>query len=92
MMTNDSTNSRNENRFKAYYNDHQCFEHWTVRDNQTNIMYPMNSQNLAEDIAEMLNDLNNENRHIKQTLANMIATERTHIGKNILIQLQEAIQ
>lgn len=47
---------------------------------------------IVEEVVDLLNELHEENTTIKQTLSNMIATERTHIGKNILIQLQEAIQ
>ena len=37
-------------------------------------------------------EIANENRHIKQTIKDMIENERTDIGKNTLKQLYEAIQ
>ena len=43
----------------------------------------------------MLNEgviLAEENEHIKQTIKDMINTERTEIGKSVLKQLYEAIQ
>ena len=33
------------------------------------------------------NDLNDENKHIKQTIKEAYETERTHIGRNVLKQL-----
>ena len=47
------------------------------------------------EVVAMLNEgviLAEENEHIKQTIKDMINTERTEIGKSVLKQLYEAIQ
>ena len=41
---------------------------------------------------DLLNELNNENTRIKQTIKEAYETERTQIGRNVLRQLLEAIQ
>ena len=43
-------------------------------------------------IANKLNELYEENTHIKNTIKEAYNNERTHIGKNVLKQLIEAIQ
>ena len=43
-------------------------------------------------IVDLLNDLNDENKHIKNTIKEAYNNERTQIGKNTLKQLLEAIQ
>ena len=45
-----------------------------------------------EDLCLLLNELNDENNHIKQTIQEAYESERTQIGKNVLKQLLEAIQ
>ena len=99
MMTdNDSTKSRNENRFIVINSNGEI----SIKDTYTG-KYPfsivfeeidMQEHGIHECLAvsRLLNELHEENTTIKQTLANMIATERTHIGKNVLIQFKEAIQ
>ena len=43
--------------------------------------------NCLNDIANRLNDLNDENEHIKNTIKEAYETERTNIGKSVLKQL-----
>ena len=43
-------------------------------------------------ILDLMNELNDENNHIKQTIKEAYQTERTQIGRNVLRQLLEAIQ
>ena len=43
-------------------------------------------------IVDLLNELNDENNHIKQTIREAYNNERTQIGRNVLRQLMEAIQ
>ena len=43
-------------------------------------------------IVDLLNDLNDENEHIKNTIKEAYNNERTAIGKSVLKQLMEAIQ
>ena len=42
-----------------------------------------------EDTVDLLNELNNENNHIKQTIQEAYKNERTSIGKSVLKQLLE---
>ena len=44
------------------------------------------------DIANRLNDLNDENEYIKNTIKEAYQTERTHIGKSVLKQLLNNIE
>ena len=46
----------------------------------------------AQLFCDKLNELNNENRHIKTTLNNMIQSERTELGRSVLKQLKEQIK
>ena len=43
-------------------------------------------------VANKLNVLQEENENIKHTIQTMLKNERTHIGRNTLQQLWEAIQ
>ena len=45
-----------------------------------------------DDVVDLLNDLNDENEYIKHLIKEAYNNERTHIGKNTLKQLMEAIQ
>lgn len=45
-----------------------------------------------QDFEDIVNNLHNENEHIKHTIQTMLKNERTHIGRNTLQQLWEAIQ
>ena len=44
------------------------------------------------EIEELLNELAEENTHIKNTIKEAYNNERTHMGKSVLKQLIEAIQ
>ena len=44
------------------------------------------------DMFDLLNELNDENEQLKQTIKESYETERTSIGKSVLKQLLEAIQ
>ena len=46
----------------------------------------------GEEIEELLNELNDENTHIKNTIKEMYNNERTALGRSVLKQLLEAIQ
>ena len=46
----------------------------------------------SQKVVDLLNELNNENNHIKQTIQEAYESERTQIGRNVLRQLLEAIQ
>ena len=48
--------------------------------------------NCLIDIANRLNDLTDENEHIKHTIKEAYNNERTQLGKSVLKQLLEAIQ
>ena len=45
-----------------------------------------------DDVVELLNELHEENTHIKTTLNNMIQSERTELGRSVLKQLKEQIK
>jgi len=42
-------------------------------------------------IVDLLNDLNDENKHIKNTIKEAYETERTDLGKSVLKQLLEQL-
>jgi len=44
------------------------------------------------EVCKKLNELHEENQHIKNTIQEAYNNERTHIGKSVLKQLIEAIQ
>ena len=43
-------------------------------------------------IVDLLNELHDENQHIKQTIKEAYKTERTQIGQNVLKQLLEQLE
>ena len=45
-----------------------------------------------DEVVELLNELHEENEHIKHTIKTMMKTERTELGRSVLKQLWEAIQ
>lgn len=45
-----------------------------------------------KEVVDLLNDLNYENEHIKNTIQEAYNNERTQLGKSVLKQLLEAIQ
>jgi len=59
----------------------------TLIDMQTRDTY-----DYVSDVCGLLNELTEENEHIKQTIKDMIKTERTELGQSVLRQLREAIQ
>ena len=63
-----------------------------IIDNQSGKKYPCSSYGThMEIICDLLNELNNENTRIKQTIQEVYESERTQIGRNVLRQLLEAI-
>ena len=57
-----------------------------VRDNSTgNCVFDV-------EITELLNELNDENTHIRQTIKEAMESERTQIGRNVLKQLLESLE
>ena len=61
---------------KVQYEDYRAFE---------DCMY-------GDDVINRMNELNDENQHIKNTIKEMLDNERTEIGKSVLKQLWEVIQ
>ena len=59
----------------------------TLIDMETRNMYE-----LAYEVVDLLNELNDENNHIKQTIKEAYKTERTQIGQNVLKQLLEQLE
>ena len=85
---NDSTKSRNENRFERIYEDVDVF----CRDHNAKGLSQLIERDDYDKIVDLLNELNNENTHIKTTIKNMMESERTTLGKSVLKQLWEAIE
>ena len=56
---------------------------WAVNDNGVTLW--------KEEVIYEMNKLNDENQHIKTTIKDMMNTERTEIGKNVLKQLWERL-
>lgn len=61
-------------------------------DEYTGSLYCYDEPLKIETVCDMLNELTEENEHIKNTIQDMIQTERTEIGKSILKQLWSRIQ
>ena len=59
----------------------------TLIDMETRNMYE-----LAYEVVDLLNELNNENTLIKTTIKEAYQTERTQIGQNVLKQLLEQLE
>jgi len=55
-------------------------------------METRNTYDYVSDVCELLNDLHNENKTIKDTIKQAYTNERTQLGKSVLKQLYEAIQ
>lgn len=55
-------------------------------------METRNTYDYVSDVCDLLNDLNNENKTIKDTIKQAYNTERTQLGRSVLKQLYEAIQ
>lgn len=61
-------------------------------DNQTHNDYFETDDTTLIRLCEVLNELNDENTHIKQTIREAYKTERTQIGKNTLKQLIQSLE
>ena len=59
----------------------------TIKDHETGERYYGNQQ-----LENILNELHEENTHIKHTIKTMMESERTELGKNILKQLKDRIE
>ena len=57
-----------------------------------NVINGIHTEIEAKWLCDLMNELNDENKHIKNTIKEAYHNERTHIGKNTLKQLMEAIQ
>ena len=68
-------------RFQLAYESKKGW--WAVNDNGVTLW--------KEEVIYEMNKLNDENQHIKTTIKDMMNTERTEIGKNVLKQLWERL-
>jgi len=59
---------------------------FVVKDHNTNKTYGT-LQGDDKSLIELLNELNDENTHIKNTITEMYETERTELGRSVLKQL-----
>jgi len=58
---------RGYKRFDIYFDDYMQL--WTVSDNENdNMLYPCTSENMANEFAQLLNELNDENKELKRFL------------------------
>ena len=64
---------------------------FVVKDHNTNKTYGT-LQGDDKSLMELLNELNDENTHIKNTIKEMYNNERTELGKSTLKQLLEQIE
>jgi hypothetical protein len=107
-IENDSHISGNENRFNFHIDEVGVYWYVcdNTKKDDDKIILELDSKYTAKEVCEVLNELNQQIRLItkllldksreykqfQQILDDMITTERTHIGKNVLIQFKEAIQ
>ena len=66
-------------------------------DKKGGVFYLFDNRNLipiydGQPICDLLNELAEENEHIKQTIKNMLENERTELGRSVLKQLWEQLQ
>ena len=84
-----------EKRYKSIGANLECpngMEYMLIKRNDGFNVCQVCSKYTAKEIVDELNSLAEENEHIKQVIKEAYETERTHIGKNTLKQLMEAIQ
>lgn len=78
---------------KYEYEGYRAFENCMMGDEVIDRLNHYSKQLIeAGKLIENGVEIARENRHIKQTITDMIKSERTEIGKSILKQLYEAIQ
>jgi len=75
-------------RFERIYADVDVF----CRDHNAKGISQLIEKEDYDKIVDLLNELNDENTHIKNIIKEMYETERTELGKSTLKQLLEAIQ
>ena len=66
---------REYKRFDVYFDDYM--QQWTVSDNENdNMLYPCTSENMANEFTKLLNELHEENQHLKEDELYTTLTER----------------
>ena len=75
-------------RFERIYADVDVF----CRDHNAKGISQLIEKEDYDKIVDLLNELNDENTHIKNIIKEMYETERTALGRSVLKQLLEAIQ
>ena len=87
-----------EKRFKhseGYQDDGQLI-YWGIDDTEKNYIHNMVDEVTVraseQSLINLLNELNDENNHIKQTIQEAYKTERTQIGRNVLKQLLQSLE
>jgi hypothetical protein len=63
-----------------------------ISDRERKRLYDLKTVDGFISVRDLLNELHDENTHIKNTITEMYNNERTMIGKSTLKQLLEAIQ
>jgi hypothetical protein len=63
-----------------------------ISDRERKRLYDLKTVDGFISVRDLLNELHDENTHIKNTIKEMYNNERTELGKSTLKQLLEAIQ
>jgi len=85
-------------RFKhsEFQQDDGQYQYYGIEDTEKNYVYNVIGDGVydvsEESLINILNELHDENTHIKNTITEMYETERTELGKSVLKQLLETIQ
>ena len=79
-----------EKRFNIEFDGHRYF--LVIDEDNERCLARLDTRMDALAWLEMYKMLSEENEHIKQTIKNMIDTERTELGKMVLRQLWRQIQ
>ena len=85
-------------RFKhsEFQQDDGQYQYYGIEDTEKNYVYNVIGDGVydvsEESLINILNELHDENTHIKTIIKEMYETERTELGKSTLKQLLETIQ
>ena len=85
-------------RFKhsEFQQDDGQYQYYGIEDTEKNYVYNVIGDGVydvsEESLINILNELHDENTHIKTIIKEMYETERTELGKSTLKQLLEAIE
>ena len=64
---------------------------WHIYDNES-LLCEVTDDEDAENLCKLLNELHDENTHIKTIIKEMYETERTALGRSVLKQLLDSLE